>query len=73
MLLAQKNMGKLDQLFRVTLGIVLIYIGFVDQSIIGDPLFAYAVGAFGVINLGSGFIRVCPIYLLAGINTDKEK
>lgn len=64
-------MHGIDQSIRLLLGIVLIYIGFVDVSIIGDRFFSYLIGGFGILNLVSGAFGVCPVYMLAGIQTRK--
>ncbi len=58
----QKNMGKADQIIRIILGLVLIIWGFVTHN---------WWGAIGIILLGTGFIRFCPLYVPFKINTAK--
>lgn len=65
----QKNMGRVDQVIRLTVGLIFIYLGFVNQGLIGDRLYAIMIGIFGVINVGSAFFRFCPFYLMAGLST----
>jgi len=69
MIALQRNMGRVDQLIRLTIGLIFIYLGFIDQSIIGDQLYAVMIGIFGIVNIGSSFLRFCPFYLMAGLNT----
>ncbi|MDH3974580.1 MAG: DUF2892 domain-containing protein [Deltaproteobacteria bacterium] len=69
MILLKKNMGRVDQILRLTVGLLFIYLGFVNQSIIGDRLYAVMIGIFGAVNIGSAFFRFCPFYLLAGLST----
>ena len=66
------NMSGLDRIIRVFLSGVCIYIGFVDKSLINDPLLDTLVGVFGVFNLLVIAVGVCPVYYLAGINTAKK-
>ncbi len=64
-----RNMHPFDQVLRVLLGIVLIYIGFFNGELISDALFRALLGGFGLVNLVSGLLGICPVYLMAGINT----
>lgn len=64
------NVGRLDQVLRIGIGAILIWVGFVDTRLIGDLLIANLVGLFGVLNLAAALLRVCPVYILAGINTN---
>ena len=66
-----RNMHRLDQGARAILGILLIYYGFLDRSVVDDALLGLLLGVFGVVNLGSALMGVCPVYLLAGIRTFK--
>ena len=67
------NIGKLDQALRIMTGLVLIYVGFVNTSIINDALINNVLGVFGIINIAVGFIRVCPVYYMANISTLPDK
>jgi hypothetical protein len=66
------NMHPVDRAVRITLGAILIFIGFFNRDLISDPLFGILVGIFGTINLVASVIGVCPVYLLAGISTLKK-
>ncbi|WP_455210446.1 YgaP-like transmembrane domain, partial [Kaarinaea lacus] len=44
-----RNMHPIDQVLRVLLGIVLIYIGFFNREMISDALLGSLLGAFGVV------------------------
>lgn len=66
----QQNVGRFDQILRIGIGAVLIWVGFVDTSLIGDRLIATLVGLFGMLNLAAALLRVCPVYTMAGINTN---
>jgi hypothetical protein len=67
-----RNMHPIDQILRILLGIALIYIGFFNGDMISDTLFRTLLGGFGVINLVSGLMAVCPVYLMAGISTSRK-
>lgn len=56
----QANVGKLDRAVRIVVGAVLIAWGLYAQN---------WWGLLGVPLLISGFVGVCPLYKLVGINT----
>lgn len=68
----QPNVGRLDQILRIGIGLAMIWVGFIDDALIGDRLIAMLIGIFGVLNLLAAVIRICPVYTVAGINTDKH-
>jgi hypothetical protein len=68
----QPNVGRFDQILRIGIGLVLMWVGFIDESLIGDRLVATLIGIFGLLNLIAAIVRVCPVYTVAGINTDKQ-
>ena len=65
----KRNLSRLDQVLRIGVGLVLVYMGFVDTSLIGDTYLATAAGVFGVINVLVGIGGNCPLYTVAGIST----
>lgn len=66
------NVGRLDQILRIGIGLALMWIGFIDDALITDRLIATLVGLFGLLNLVAALFRVCPFYTLAGINTNNQ-
>ena len=69
----KRNMNRFDQVLRLGVGIVTIYIGFIDSSLIAEPLISACIGIFGIINLFSVATGHCPIYHMAGISTVVEE
>jgi len=69
----RRNMAVVDQLFRMTLGVALIYVGFVDTSLISNQLVNYLLGTFGSVNIASALLAHCPLYALANLSTYREK
>ncbi len=59
------NVGGIDKIFRITLGVVLI--GLTLTDVIG------AWGWLGILPLATGAISWCPFYPLAGFNTRGSK
>ncbi|MCF8382405.1 MAG: DUF2892 domain-containing protein [Chlorobium sp.] len=55
-----KNMGQVDRVIRVVLGIIIIVLGVVYQNWLG------AAGLIPLITAGIGF---CPLYKILGIKT----
>ena len=54
------NMGKIDRILRVGLGITILSAGFFFQS---------WWGAIGIIPLITATISICPLYSIFGWNT----
>ena len=67
------NMNRADQAIRTVAGIGMIYVGFIDTSILDDGFFNLLVGIFGVVNVVVGLVRVCPVYFVVGISSLREK
>lgn len=67
-----RNMHPFDQVLRILLGLIMVYIGFVNQSLLDDSFFNMLLGGFGLLNLCSGFASFCPVYWMAGISSFKK-
>jgi Inner membrane protein YgaP-like, transmembrane domain len=59
------NVGTLDRILRILVGLVLISLVFVGPK---TPW-----GWIGVIPLLTGLVRFCPAYTLLGLNTCAKK
>lgn len=55
------NVGGIDRVLRIVLGLVLIALVFVGPK---TPL-----GWIGIVPLLTGLMRTCPLYTLIGLNT----
>ncbi len=55
------NVGSVDRILRMTVGLVLIALVFVG------PMTPW--GWLGLIPLATGLFRICPLYSLIGVNT----
>jgi len=60
-----KNVGTVDKVIRIVLGLVLLALVFVGPQ---TPL-----GWIGIIPLATGLIGFCPLYSVFGINTCPTK
>lgn len=59
------NVGRIDRILRILVGLVLIALVFVGPKA--------AWGWLGIIPLTTGLLRSCPAYSLLGVNTgDRE-
>jgi len=58
------NVGGADRTLRITIGILILAVGFFYQS---------WWGAIGLIPLLTGLLRWCPAYLPIGFSTCKEE
>lgn len=59
------NVGGIDRVLRVVVGLVLISLVFVGPQ---TPL-----GWIGIVPLLTGLMRTCPLYSLIGFNTCPRK
>ena len=66
----RKNVGKMDQIVRIALSVVLIIL--VYAKII-PPDFAIAVYVVSVIIAITGFVRICPLYKMLHKSTLREE
>ena len=58
------NVGSVDRVFRIVLGLVLTALVFVGPQ---TPW-----GWLGIIPLATGLLRTCPAYSIFGLNTCKR-
>lgn len=61
----KSNIGGIDRVVRILLGLTLISMVFVGPKMVW--------GWIGILPLVTGFIGFCPIYALLGINTCSVK
>ena len=54
------NMGNLDRIFRIILGVVVIVLGFIYES---------WWGLVGLVPIVTSFVSWCPIYVPFGLST----
>jgi hypothetical protein len=62
-----KNVGKVDSIIRIVLGLALLSLLFLLQ---GNMKY---LGLIGLVPLITGITRSCPIYHLLGTSTNKTK
>ena len=60
----KKNVGKMDSIIRIALGVIIIVIGIYFKS---------WWGAIGLIPLITGIVGWCPLYVPFKISTIKSK
>lgn len=59
-----KNVGKIDMIIRIALGLIIGIVGFYFKS---------WWGMIGIVPFLTAFIGFCPAYLPFGINTSGKK
>ena len=66
------NIGSLDRVLRIVLGLVLIIAAFLPAlGLMANPFLQWGAVIVGVILIGTALIRFCPIYRLLGLSTRK--
>lgn len=64
------NVGTLDRLLRIALGLALLYLAFLSGVPFFDSALAkYGAAAIGIVMLLVAALRVCPIYSALGVKT----
>lgn len=66
----RKNVGKMDQIARIALSLVLIILAYAK---IIPPDFALAVYVVSVIIAVTGLVRICPLYKMLHKSTVREE
>lgn len=64
----KRNVGSIDRVLRVIVGVVLVVVGFAVM----DGTAGIVVGVIGLIPLLTGLIGWCPLYLLFKRNPGKQ-
>ncbi|MGM0501093.1 MAG: YgaP family membrane protein [Bacillota bacterium] len=60
----EENMGKVDKIIRITIGVIILTWGIVTRSL---------WGIIGVIPIKVALVGTCPLYSLLGIETTCEQ
>ena len=60
------NIGAIERTVRITLGVILLVVGYLAALPAWGAAIAYAAGAIALI---TGAVRFCPLWLALGINT----
>jgi len=60
----KENVGGMDKIFRIVLGVVILIIGWLYHS---------WCGLIGIVPLLTGLMNRCPAYMPLGISTCKTK
>ncbi|SIT82294.1 Protein of unknown function [Yoonia rosea] len=67
-----KNIGTIDRIFRLVLGIVLLAAPFVSGMAVFQSGTATIISVIvGLIMLGTATLKFCPLYRIFGIQTCK--
>ncbi|WP_425404415.1 YgaP family membrane protein [Hwanghaeella sp.] len=67
-----QNVGKIDRILRLVLGLVLIVAPFVTELALWQTAaLKYGAVVVGVVFVATAFLRFCPLYRLIGMNTCK--
>ena len=70
MKIGEKNVGMIDRVIRIILGIILMYL-FVGNMVAAP--WSYLVALIGLILLVTGIVGTCPLYSILGMNTLGKK
>ncbi len=69
----RRNIGLVDMLIRIFIGLLMIYFGFIDNSFIEDKIASTMLGAIGSLSVLVALIGYCPFYTLIGYNSCGHK
>ncbi|CUK14355.1 DUF2892 domain-containing protein [Shimia thalassica] len=64
------NVGNLDRLVRLILGIALFLLPFVTQAAVWDnAVMKYGAIVVGLVLAGTSAMKFCPLYRILGVST----
>ena len=70
----KRNVGIIDRIVRVALGLVLVPVGLILLGVLQGNIPGLAIAGLGGLALITGITGFCPLYIPFGINTrEKEK
>ena len=56
----KKNIGSIDKILRLVIGLALLAYGFVSGSLLG---------LIGIVPIFTALINICPLYSILGLST----
>lgn len=65
------NVGAMDRMIRIMIGIVFIYLTIFPTTVLSNEILRVFVGIFGIGNFMVGLVRFCPLYIFTDINTNR--
>jgi hypothetical protein len=68
MKIGEKNVGGMDRIIRVPVGLALLAVGYLYLA----PLLSYLVMLLGLVLLGTAVYQTCLLYSILGSNTNKK-
>ena len=69
----KRNIGLVDMLIRLSVSLVMIYFGFIDENLINDQVARLILGIFGCLSLLVAIVGYCPLYSLIGYTSNSSK
>jgi len=69
----KRNLGLIDRILRIGIGLTMTYAGFVNQSLVADDVARMALGLMGSFMITIALIGVCPMYSLIGFSTATQQ
>ncbi len=68
----KRNIGLVDALIRTSISLVMLYLGFIDETVIRDETARLMLGTIGCLSLLVAIIGNCPFYTLIGFSSCKQ-
>lgn len=69
----KKNIGGIDRILRIGVGLILLYLGLINTQIITDEFARIALVVFGGLSIFIASIAICPLYKLIDFSTISDK
>jgi hypothetical protein len=67
------NVGTIDRVLRVGLGIALLSLAFLSGlPAFAEPFLKYGAAIAGIVMLATSMLKLCPVYSIFGIKTCKD-
>jgi len=69
----KRNIGFIDFGIRLCVSLIMLYFGFINESLINDQVARLTLGIFGGLSLLIAAVGFCPFYLLIGYTSCPQK
>jgi hypothetical protein len=69
----ERNVGLIDRILRAGIGAAMIYVGFLNPTLVADHVARMVLGGMGVIMIVVATVGICPMYSAIGFTTAPAK
>lgn len=65
----KRNIGGFDRILRIGISLLMLYFGFINNTVITDSFAGTLLGVFGIGGMIVALVGFCPLYSVIGFST----